>query len=297
MRVDPNPVNNILAAIQHTQSQEEVALQEISSGKRVNSPSDDPAAAANEFQNQATEARIDQYLQSVSSLQAQLQTADSTLNSVVTALNQAVSLGVEAANGTLSASNQQQIEQQIQGIVGQVVQLANTTFQGSYLFAGTNTTQQPFTETAGGVAYSGNDGVNTVTIADGRSVQANVPGGQLFQQSGSDVFGSLQQLVSALQSGDTASISTATTAVSGALNYLSGQRVFYGNVENQLNDDQTALNSETLNLKSQDNVLVGVDETQAATDLAQAQTANQAALAAAAKILPITLLDYLPATT
>jgi flagellar hook-associated protein 3 FlgL len=297
MRVNPNQMTDILAAIQQTQAQEQTALQEISTGKRVNTPSDDPAAAANEFQNQATESRIDQYLQSVSGLQAQLQTADSTLNSVVTALNQAVSLGVEAANGTLSASNQQQIEQQIQGIVGQVVQLANTSYQGSYLFAGTNTTQQPFTQTSSGITYSGNDGVNSVTVADGRNVQANVPGSHLFQQPGSDVLGSLQQLVTALQSGDTASISTATTAVSSALNYLSGQRVFYGNVETQLNDDQTSLNAETVNLKSQDNTLVGVDSTQAATELSEAQTAHEATLAAAAKIMPISLLDYLPPTT
>src|SRR5262244_1809103 len=105
MRVNPNPASDVLAAIQQTQAQEQVALQQLSSGKRVNAPSDDPAASANEIRNLATESRIDQYLQSVSSLQAQMQTADSTLNSVVTTLNQAVSLGVEATNATLSASN------------------------------------------------------------------------------------------------------------------------------------------------------------------------------------------------
>jgi len=297
MRVNPNQLSDILVAIQQTQQQEQTALQEISTGKRVNSPSDDPAAAASEVQNQATESRIDQYLQSAGSLQAQMQTADSALSSVVTALNQAVSLGVEASNGTLSSSNQQQILQQIQGVVGQVVQLANTSYQGNYLFSGTETSQAPFTQTASGVTYNGNDGVNSVEIADGRSIESNVPGSQLFQQSGSDVFGSLQQLVTALQSGDTASISTATTAISGALNYLTGQRVFYGNAETQLNDDQTSLNAETVNLKSQDNTLVGADPTQAATALSQAQVANQAALEAAAKILPNTLLDYLPTTT
>lgn len=189
MRVNPNPANDILAAIQTTQAQEQTALLQLSSGKRVNTPSDDPSASASEIRNQATEARIDQYLQSVSSLQAQMQTADSTLNSVVTTLNQAVSLGVEATNGTLSDSNKAQIQQQIQGIIGSVVQLANTSFQGAYLFAGTNTTEQPFAEGAGGVTYSGNSGSNSVAIADGRSLQSSVPGSQLFQQPGSDVLG------------------------------------------------------------------------------------------------------------
>jgi len=294
MRVNPNPSNDILAAIQQTQAQENSALTQLSTGLRVNTPSDDPAAAASEVRNQATESRIDQYLQSVSSLQSMLQTADSTLNSVVTTLNQAVSLGTEAANGTLSDSNRQQIEQQVQGIITSVVQLANTTYQGSYLFAGTETSQQPFTQTASGVTYNGNDGVNSVAIADGRSLDSNLPGSQLFQGSGADIFGSLQQLSSALQSGDTTAIGNATSAVSNALNYLTGQRVFYGNALSQLNDDQTALNSETVNLKSQDNSLVGADTAQVATELTQAETAHEAALAAAAKILPISLLDYLP---
>jgi len=293
MRINPNPTNDILAAIWNTQSQEQTALQQLSTGKRVNVPSDDPAAAAIEVENQATESRIDQYLQSAGSLQSMFQSADSTLNSVTTALNQAVSLGVEAGDGTLSTSNLQQIEQQVQGILQQVVQLANTSFQGTYLFAGTATTQQPFTQTASGVTYNGNDGINTVTIADGRSLQSNLPGDQIFQQPGSDVLGSLQQLASALQSGDGASINAATNAVSGALSYLNTQRVFYGNALNQLTDDQTALSQQQTNLKAQDNTLVGADMAQAATNLSQAATANQAALAAAAQVLPMTLLDYL----
>ncbi|HUK25280.1 MAG TPA: flagellar hook-associated protein FlgL [Terriglobales bacterium] len=293
MRINPNPTNDILAAIWNTQSQEQTALQQLSTGKRVNVPSDDPAAAAIEVENQATESRIDQYLQSAGSLQSMFQSADSTLNSVTTALNQAVSLGVEAGDGTLSTSNLQQIEQQVQGILQQVVQLANTSFQGTYLFAGTATTQQPFTQTASGVTYNGNDGINTVTIADGRSLQSNLPGDQIFQQPGSDVLGSLQQLASALQSGDGVSINAATNAVSGALSYLNTQRVFYGNALNQLTDDQTALSQQQTNLKAQDNTLVGADMAQAATNLSQAATANQAALAAAAQVLPMTLLDYL----
>jgi len=294
MRVNPNPSVDILAAIQQTQAQEQTALEQLSSGKRVNSPSDDPAAAAAEIRNQGTESRIDQYLQSASSLQAMLQTADSTLNSVVTTLNQAVSLGVQAGNGTLSDSNRQEIVQQVQGIITDVVQLANASFQGSYLFAGTETAQTPFTQSGTTVTYNGNTGTNSVNIADGRSLQSNVSGSQLFQQPGSDIFGSLQQLANAVQSGDTSAITDATSAVSGALNYLSGQRVFYGNALNQLNDDQTALNSETVNLKSQDNTLVGADLSQVATELSQAQTAHEAALAAAAKILPMSLLDFLP---
>jgi|SRR5450631_1369932 len=292
MRINPDPSADILASIWQTQAQEQTALQQLSTGKRVNVPSDDPAAAAAEVQNQAAESRIDQYVQSVGSLTSMFQTADSTLNSVVTAMNQAISLGTQGANGGTSAANQQQIAKQVQGVLDQVVQLANTAYHGSYLFSGTSIAS-PFTQTPAGVTYNGNTGVNNVAIDDGRTLQTNVSGSQIFQQPGADVMGSLQQLVTALQSGNNAGIAAATSDLGNALTNVSTQRVFYGNALNQLEADQTNLNQEKLNLKTQDTTLVGADEAQAATDLTKAETANQAALAAAAKILPLTLLDYL----
>jgi flagellar hook-associated protein 3 FlgL len=296
MRVNPNPTPDILAAIWQTQSQEQTALEQLSTGKRVNRPSDDPAASATQVQNQAQEDRIDQYLQSVGSLRAQFQTADATLSTMVTSLNRAVSLGVEAGNGSLSAQNKQGIAQEAQGVLDQLVQLANTSFHGSFIFAGTASTQQPFTETPSGVSYNGNSGVNNVAIADGRTLQTSVPGNQLFQGAGADVLNSVQQLVTALNGGNTAAIQTATASISAGLDYLNGQRVFYGNALDQLDDDEASLNSSKLNLKAQDAALIGADPTQAATNLSQAETARQAALAAAAKIMSNSLLNYLPLT-
>jgi flagellar hook-associated protein 3 FlgL len=293
MRINPDPSADILAAVWQTQTQEQTALEQLSTGKRVNAPSDDPAAAAAEVQNQAAESRIDQYTQSAGSLTSMVQTADSALNSVVTSLNQAISLGTEAANGTTSPANEQQIATQVQGILGQVVQLANTTYQGSYLFSGTSAAQ-PFTQTSTGVTYNGNSGVNSATIDDGLSLQTNVPGNQIFQQSGSDVMGSLQQFVTALQNNDTAGITSATTALGNALNNVNTQRVFYGNALSELQSDQTNLSQQTLNLQTEDTTLVGANEAQVATALSQAETANQSALAAAAKILPMNLLEFLP---
>lgn len=293
MRVNPDPTADILAAIWQTQSKEQTALEQLSTGRRVNRPSDDPSAAASEVENLAQQARVDQYLQSVGSLRAQLQTADSTLSTVITALSRAVSLGVEGGNGSLTSSNLQQIAVEVQGILDQVVQAANISFQGNFLFSGTNTSTAPFTQGAGSVTYNGNSGVNTVEIADGRTLQSNIPGDQLFQKPGADVIGSLQQLVTALQSGDFTAIRAATPAVSSALNYLSSQRVFYGNALNQLDADEASLNQRTLNLQTLDTALVGADTAKAATALSAAETAHQAALAAAARVLPVSLLDYL----
>ena len=282
-----------MSAIWQAEDNEQTALEQLSTGKRVNRPSDDPAAAAEDVLNLSQQAQVDQYTQSTSSLNGLFQTADSALGSAVTALNQAVSLGTEAANGTLSASDQQAVAASIQSALDQVVQLANTSYQGSYIFGGTAVTSAPFSTGANGVTYNGNDGVNQATITDGLSIQTNVPGSQLFMQPGSDVMGSLQQLITAVQGGDTTAISNATSAVSNALGYLTAQQTFYGNATNEVNDEQTTLNQESTNLQSQENTLVGVDMAQAATEVTQAQTDDQAVLEAAAKVLPMTLLNYL----
>jgi len=103
-----------------------------------------------------------------------------------------------------------------------------------------------------------------VSVGDQLNIQVNLPGNQIFSNSTSDVLGSLNTLATALQGGSASDISTATAAVSTALNYVSQQRVFYGNAESQLTSQDAYLQQETVTLASQQNSLVGVDLAKAA---------------------------------
>ncbi|HUH61767.1 MAG TPA: hypothetical protein VLZ50_02170 [Terracidiphilus sp.] len=296
MRVNPNLVPNILADLQQSQTTLNMALQEVATGKSVSVPSDNPEASAEMVGNTLESANVDQYTQNVSGVLSSVQSADSALSAVVSSLTQAISLGTEGANGTSNAANRQAIAQQVQSILSSVVSQANTSYNGAYLFGGTASSVPPYaadSSSPSGYAYNGNGDANSVAVGDNRSVQVNLPGSQIFSSSSADVLGSLSSLVSALQSGDTSAISAATNSVSTALSYVTQQRVFYGNAESQLNAQETYLQQETVSLTSQQNSLVGVDEAQAATLLSQAETDNSAALAAAAKVLPTTLLNYL----
>jgi flagellar hook-associated protein 3 FlgL len=296
MRVNPNFSADILQDLYQSQNQEQTTIQQMSSGKLINMPSDNPAGASALVENQAVQSQTDQFLKNTSGAEGLLQTADSTLSSVVEALNRAISLGVQGGSDTASAADRQAIAQQIQGIQGQVLQLANVSYQGNYVFAGTATNAPPFTldpTAADGVKYNGNDNTNTVQIAEGRSIQINLPGDQLFQGAGGDVFGALQQLMTALQNNDTTGIGAATTQLGGALNYISQQRVFYGSAVNQLTSNQAFLQQEKVNLQSQENSIDAVDIPAAATNLSQDQITQSATLAALAKVLPLSLMDYL----
>ncbi len=86
-------------------------------------------------------------------------------------------------------------------------------------------------------------------VADGLNLQTNLPGSQLFQNSGGDVFGALQQLITSLQSGTATDAGTATNQLRSAFDFITGQRIFYGNAVNQLNSTQTYLQQEQVTLE------------------------------------------------
>ena len=298
MRVNTNLVPDILADLQQSQSALNTALQEVSTGKSVSVPSDNPAASAAMVQNTIESANVDQYTQNVDSLLTTVQSASSVLSNVVNSLTQAVSLGTEGASGTTSSSNLQALASQVQDVLTSVVSQANTASGGSYLFGGTVTGTAPYTadsSSPAGYTYNGNNDANKVAIGDSLSVEVSLPGSQIFSNSSNNVLGALSSLVSALQSGDSSSISSATSAVSSAISYLGQQQAFYSNAETQLNSQATSLQQDTVTLTTQATNLVGVNMAVAATQLSQAETDNSAALAAAAKVLPATLLDYLSA--
>jgi flagellar hook-associated protein 3 FlgL len=294
MRVNPNTTPDLLAALEQTQRQEQNALLQLASGRRVNVPSDDPAAAAVLVGNHARSAQTDQFLRSIGSLQAQLQSTDSALSSVVTALQRAISLGVQGANGTLSDANRASLALEVQGIQDEIIGLANLSFQGSFVFGGTENQAPPFVADStqpSGVRYDGNTGVNKAAVGDGLSVQMNLPGSQLFMAAGGDVFQSLHDLVVALQSNS--GVDVAVADVRKAFDHVTAQRVFYGNALTQMQDQQIFLSSEKLQLSQQEDEVGGADLAAAATNLANAQTGRQAALQAAARLSGTNLFDYL----
>jgi len=294
MRVNPNPYPDLLAAIAQLQQQISSNEEQIAPGQSVNVPADNPAAAAQLVQNADQTSQADQFQRSISSIQGEIQNADSALNSVTAALQQAISLGVEGGNGTVNSSDRAALASQVQGIQNQLLSLANLSYQGNYVFAGTATQTPPYVldpSSSSGVTYQGNTGVNTVTLGSHFSLQTNVPGSQLFSAASNNMFQSIQDLINSLQSGT--GISTAVTEVGSALNYVSAQGVFYGNALNQLNSQQNYLGTETTQLAEQQNAEGGADLTNVISSLTTEQTSLQATLSAIAQTSNTNLFEYL----
>jgi len=293
MRIPFDSTTDLLTALSRTQELQEKSLQQISSGMRIQVASDDPAAMAQWIQNRSRAARNDEFQHSVTALKGLLQTGDSTLNSVVLGLERAVSLGVRGATGTVSETDRAAIAEEVKGIRENLLSLANTTFQGTYIFAGCKVTTQPFTDSTDGVVYQGDTGVIETAIGEDQQTKMNVPGDQIFCGPGAEVFSSLDKLIAGLAGNDAQVTTDATAVVRKAFDQVTAKRVFYGNALNQLSSAEIDLDNEKLDLSTRENDIAGADQAAAISTLLNAQNARDAALAAVGKISQLSLLDYL----
>lgn len=294
IRFNPNPYDAILSGLNVNNRDTSIAQEELATGRRVNQPSDDPGATAVAIGIHAQTSQIDQFTTNISNVSGMLQTADSTMSSVNTALSQAITLGVQAGDTTLSAANRTTLATQIQGLSTQIMSLANTTYQGKYIFAGNNSGQPAYVtdpSSPSGVTYQGNTGVNQVEISQGQNVAVNVPGSQIFSSSSADVFAALNNLAQAAQSGT--GVDTALTQLRTAFDNVTSQRTFYGNQLNQLTSANNTLANAKIQLADQENSAVGIDLAQATVDVQNALTNRQAILAAGGKIQNTSLMDFL----
>jgi flagellar hook-associated protein 3 FlgL len=177
---------------------------------------DDPVAAAQNVQLLNTIQQDDSFTQTTSLTQGMLQVTDSALGSMVTQLNQALSLAGQANNGTPNTSVFKAISNQIAGIRDEVLSLANSNDQGQSVFGGSQTATTPFTlnsaTTPAAVTYNGDSDVNTLVSPTGQSIQLNVPGNQVFTSAAANFRGTFDNLVADHDSG-TAGSGVADTAV------------------------------------------------------------------------------------
>lgn len=294
LRIAPDLYSTLLYAVTTDRDQLNTDLQDLSTGKSVNQPSDNPAAEAAYIENQQQAAANDQYQQSISTVQGALGTADTALGSIVSSISQALSIGTEGANGTNSTSDLQALATQVQSIQTTVLGLANTAYQGNYLFGGTNVTAAPYVASGtapSGVAYDGNTDTNTIQVGPGQFVTTNLPGSTIFNAAGADIFQGLHDLAKALQTNT--NIPAALSELTSAYNNLNAQRSFYGNAADQLTAVNDNLSQEQLTLSTQQQNLIGANTATVSADLSQDETTLQAALQGFAAISQNNLLSYL----
>lgn len=283
MRVDPNYVSNLTASLNQSTSEEDMLTSELSGGLRVASLSDDPVAVAQSTLLGSSIAQDDTFVQTASGESSRMQVADSTLGEVVTQVTSALSTAVGGNNGTLNASDIASVAQSLSGVRDQVLSLANTSYQGQYLFGGSQGSTPPFTlDTTTNPAtatYTGDNKLQYVETPNGQKIQINLSGSSVFGVAGSGVLGALNQLISDFSGGAaTATITADTSALTTALGQLSAQRSTLDSSLSRLQSTSTYVQTEESQLKVAQSSLVSADPATVASQLSTAETQHQALL-------------------
>jgi flagellar hook-associated protein 3 FlgL len=283
MRVDPNYITNLASSLDQVQGNEQQLTEELSSGVRVTSLSVDPLAAGENVLLLNQIQQDDSFTQTSSLVTGQLQVADSALGSVVTQLTQAISLATSANNGTMDTSDVQSVGNQLAGILDEIQSLANSSYQGQYIFAGGQTSTAPFSTSNATsppvTTYNGDSDVNYLQMPNGQKIQLNVPGNQIFLGSGANnVFAALNNLIADYSSGtvNTQQAVSDTEALNTALNYVSQQRVTIDNSITRLTAASDSTNSEETQLTAAQTNLMQADVAQVSTQLSLSETQQTA---------------------
>ena len=185
MRVSNDTLRSAFLAALETAQRRIIDTQEkVSSGKRVNKPSDDPVAAARIAHLDSSLSRLDQYKSNSDFARNQLGLEESALNSVIDNLQRVRELTLQANNATTSDSDRKDIAAEIRQARDALLALANTTdVDGRHLFGGYVEGAAPFTTTSSGtVVYNGDQGQRSLQISDTRFVAINDPGSDVFQR-------------------------------------------------------------------------------------------------------------------
>lgn len=276
---------------------------ELSSGLAVRQASDAPDQVSAILQLHADIQQNQQIKTNLTAAQGVAQTADQTLQTAGSVLNQVATLASEGLGIGTTATTRQTLAAQVSTLLNQIVSISNTTVDGSYIFGG-DQSQNPsynYTASAGVQRLQVTNATQQIQDGSGGSFQIGLTANQIFDArdvndqpiAGQNIFAAISQVVTALNANDTAGLQTAVGDVQSASSYLNTQQAFYGGVEQNITAALTNLNNRATSYQTDLSNRADADETQAILQMQQYTTTLQAAMAARAKMPTQTLFDLM----
>jgi flagellar hook-associated protein 3 FlgL len=288
-----------LTGVNQIQQRAQRAQQELTTGLKINTVSDAPDQIAILWQTHSSLDQVQQINSNLGRVKTEVDTAQGVLQSAVTLVERAQSLGTQGANGTTTAQTRQALANELGSVLQQLVASANTTVEGRYIFSGNSDQQAPYsidlTQSSPISAYQGSSGTRQVQGPDGSLFSVGQTAQQIFDSSNTQqsVFVSINNLREALSNNDDAGTLSAVADVKTAGTYLNQQLAFYGTVQNRVASGLDFGQNYQTQLQTQLGGIQDADETQAITELTQAQTQLQAALVSRAQLPRKSLFDFL----
>lgn len=265
---------------------------QLSTGKRVNTTSDDPVAAGDILTSRTMLSSLDQYDRNIDSGLAYLSTAEKALNDAKDVITGIQELAVSSASGTVDPATRKNAAIAVNSLFDRLVGLGNTNSGDRYIFSGYKTTTVAF---ASNGAYQGDTNKYQIKIGAGTNITVGVNGGEVFKGAGggTDIFQTITDLVTALNGNNTAGIQTAISNLDTAFNQVSNSVADIGGKVSRLEGTRQDISTFKVDLNTTISNLEDADIAKIVSELKLGQSALDAALSSSGKVMSQNIFNYL----
>lgn len=312
-RVSTYQVNKSFSTqLNNTQSKFNQLTEQISSGVKINSTTDDPVAARSIIKANKELSAIEEYKENIKLADVELSQIDSTLGAVNDQLNRAYDLAMQISNGTMGADELIAYQEELDSIIDNVTRLANTQYNDQYLFAGTRTTTPPYSEDTNGLVYAGNNEKRYAIIGENKTEEINLIGNELFGQATftkdvdgnitidesntSGALGALYQLKAAIQDSanvDDSKVKSAMGGINDGIDTITAGRTKVGAVGETFDDMLTTYENDSLNLTELRSNLQDTDLPSAISNWYSVYQSLQASYSMMGQTMNVSLLNFI----
>lgn len=288
---------NALANMQAAYARAGKLSDQLSSGRKLQVPSDDPSGAVAALGLRADARAQAQYSRNADDGLSWLNITDTALQSASSELRNAYVALIQGANsGVMNSDSRAAIASQIRANKDELIALANATYLDRPVFGGATTNTQAFAATpdgTGAYAFLGDTATVSRRLDDNTTVRVDTPAASAFidPATGKSLFQSLDEIAARVESG--ADVSADITAMKGFAKQLTTAMADVGARQNRVQTLQNSANDAGISLQASISGIEDVDIAKTMMDLQMANMGYQASLGATSKVIQRTLLDFL----
>jgi flagellar hook-associated protein 3 FlgL len=282
--------NQMTRSLQERINDMSIQSERLSTGKKINKPSDDVFGMINAMSYKVTINQIEQYTKSIDEADSQLSLTDTIMSSVSDALTRARELAVEASTGTQTPANRASIAQEIASLRDEVFRLSQTRFRDKYIFSGYKTDTQPFDTSFN---YVGDTNKINVLIDTDTTVAMNITGDEAFSYGGATFFNTLDDLYNALMNNDVTEIRNSITPIDDDLAQVANVRADVGARMNYIDRVKSTHEDRDTTMRMLLSNTEDTDIAETVSELTKIQYALESLRASGAQVLSQSLMDFL----
>lgn len=294
-------LNNYLNNLNRNLRQMSKYQDQLSSGKEIRRPSDDPFKVTRSMSLHTSLNQNDQYLRNIEDSIGWVDITDSALGNLGDVMNRLRELMIKGSNdGALADSDSSAIKDEMVQLIEQVVQIGNANYDGRYIFGGQNTTEPPFRmDTSGGgniIVYDGDSNMLKREISQNVVIEVNIPGEWIMNsKDGSlDLAGTLNGIITAIENGDSSQLGgTLLEDVDVHIDNFLALRSEAGAKANRLEAAKMKNEEESFNMTELLSKTEDIDFAEKIMQYMMMENIYLASLSTGAKIMQPSLLDFL----